>query len=94
MNRPQSSKFSTISFERPIVRCSGLYETAEERFLKEEIEKKIMNVGRSRLVFKGGLQENEIATYVQREPSRPASSHKFREVKKDRWVGGRDFINC
>ena len=25
--RPQSSKFSTISFEKPSVRCSGKYQT-------------------------------------------------------------------
>ena len=32
--RPQSSKFSTIDFDKPVVRCSGKYETANERYIK------------------------------------------------------------
>ena len=51
-----------------------------------------MKLGRSRMVFKGKMSEMEIGTYVQREPSRPASSHKFRDTKRDKWVGG-DFAN-
>ena len=46
------------------------------------------------MIFQGKLLENEIATYVEREPSRPASSHKFRDTKKDKWIANRDFFNC
>ena len=46
------------------------------------------------MIFKGKLNELEIANYVQREPSRPPSNYKFREVQKDKWVGSRDFLNC
>jgi hypothetical protein len=46
------------------------------------------------MTFKGRLDEMEIGNYVQREPSRPASSHKFREVMKDKWVCKHDFFNC
>ena len=45
-------------------------------------------------MFHGKLNQMEIANYVQREPSRPASSHKFRDTYKDKWVGKNDFINC
>ena len=44
------------------------------------------------MIFKGKLSEMEIGTYVGREPSRPPSSHKYREVRKDRWMGG-EFAN-
>lgn len=35
--RPLSSKskFSTIDFEKPTLRCSGKYETLDERYLNE-----------------------------------------------------------
>ncbi len=46
------------------------------------------------MTFKGKLDEMEIPNYVQREPSRPSSSHKYREVHKDKWVGKQDFYNC
>ncbi len=72
------SKFSTVEFEKPVVRCSGKYETIDERYLHDSLAKKSMNLGKSRMIFKGKLQEGEIPTYVQREPSRPSSSHKFR----------------
>lgn len=62
--------------------------------MREECEKKSLNLGRSRMIFKGKLSEAQIDNYVHRSPSRPASSHKFREVKKDRWVGQIDFFNC
>ena len=55
--RPQSSKFSTISFQKPSVRCSGKYETNDERYLHDEIKKKGLNLGRSRLNFKGKLEQ-------------------------------------
>jgi hypothetical protein len=92
--RPQSSKFSTINFDKPVIRCSGKYETIDQRYLREELEKKSLNFGRSRMTFKGKMTELEIPNYVQREPSRPPSSHKFREVQKDRWMVSRDFLNC
>jgi urease accessory protein UreF len=76
------------------VRCSGKYETINERYLNEESRKKSQNMGKSRLFFQGKLEENEIPNYVQREPSRPASSHKFRDVHKEKWMAGRGFINC
>ena len=94
--RPLSSKskFSAVDFEKPTLRCSGKYETLDERYLHEELQKKGMNLGKSRMVFKGKLDEMEIANYVQREPSRPSSSHKFREVHKEKWINKHDFFNC
>jgi hypothetical protein len=46
------------------------------------------------MYFQGKLDELEIPNYVRKEPSRPASSHKFREVNKDKWMVKQDFYNC
>ena len=77
-----------------MVRCSGKYETIDERYLHEQSLKGQMSLGKSRMVFKGRMNDFEIANYVQREPSRPPSSYKFREVQKDKWLGKHDFFNC
>ena len=48
-----------------------------------------MNVGDPNFKFGGKATKPKfISNYVNLTPSEPATNHKFREVAKQRWVGG------
>lgn len=49
-------------------------------------------LGRSRFIFKGDMEKNEIKNYVQRTPSRPPSAHNFRDVNKSKWIDKKTFF--
>jgi hypothetical protein len=58
--RPQTatSSKSKFNFDKPSVRCSGPYETADEVRTKEEIQNKSKLFGRTRMFFKSEMNKN------------------------------------
>lgn len=48
--------------------------------------------GKSRVACEGDMSRFEIKNYVHQTPSRPPSSHKFREVNKDKWMDKHTFF--
>ncbi len=87
-----AEKLINSKLEKPMVRCAGKYETEEERYFETARINKSKNLGRSRMVFKGNLGENEIKNFVNLTPSRPVSAYKFREVDKSRWMEDKNFF--